>query len=84
MIEAYLQQGYNVIAVDWEESAYDGYFTAIDAISGIAQFLGNYIIQLSSTKSFSLSNVHIIGHSLGAHIAGNTGKFLLKISSKKL
>lgn len=36
--------------------------------------MGEFILDLNANYSANLSNIHVVGHSLGAHIAGFAGK----------
>nr|XP_056706439.1 pancreatic lipase-related protein 2-like [Euleptes europaea] len=63
----------NCIAVDWEDGAKGTYFTA----ASNTRVLGAMIAYLIKTimKIFNCSlKVHLIGHSLGAHAAGEAGR----------
>jgi len=67
---------YNVIVVDWSKGADTlNYLEARNRIYGVgnttAQLI-DYILKLYPT--IQLSSVGIIGHSLGAHVAGMVGK----------
>ncbi|CAG2101975.1 unnamed protein product [Medioppia subpectinata] len=60
---------YNVFIVDWSE----GNHTKAN-IPTVAQAITKLITELQSKSGLDLDKVHIVGHSLGAHIAGLTGK----------
>ncbi|KAL8610577.1 hypothetical protein ACOMHN_006296 [Nucella lapillus] len=64
----------NVIVVDWEKGAQFPYGQA----ASNTRVVGAQIAQLLATLSTHLNNsherVHIIGHSLGAHVAGYAGE----------
>lgn len=38
--------------------------------------MGTFIEFLVSTAQVSYNDVHVVGHSLGAHVAGYTGNYL--------
>lgn len=72
---AYLDKGlYNVIVVDWNEFAKKTYVSASykvkDVGSQVATFIDNSILPVD--------NIAIIGHSLGAHIAGLAARYVQK------
>lgn len=46
--------------------------------------LGSLLVQLYDQYDLKLEKVHLIGHSLGAHIAGFAGKEFTKRTSQKL
>lgn len=73
----FLKRGnFNIFEVYWGGGARTNYFTA----AGNARLVGAQIAYLTErlhTKyGLSFNNVHIIGHSLGAHIAGYAGRRL--------
>lgn len=76
MTEAYLQQGnYNVIAVDWTEAAHKiTYFSSAVNTLCVGNMIGEFILNYLEPCGIPVENIHIIGHSLGAHLAGFVGK----------
>jgi len=69
---AYLEKtgkDYNVIAVDWEEAASDIlYFTSAYATKSIGEYVAHVINHMHVKHGANLTDIHIIGHSLGAHV----------------
>lgn len=76
--KAYLQKGeFNVISVDWSVGAdTPNYFRARSLVTPVGRFLAEFIDYLSTTNVAQPSQIYLIGHSLGAHIAGIVGKNL--------
>jgi pancreatic triacylglycerol lipase len=66
----------NVIVVDWSPVASESYTTAQNAVTAIGKFVGDFINDMMTTYGISGSQVAIVGHSLGAHIAGNAGSII--------
>lgn len=66
----------NVIALDWREIADLSYSTAVEAVPSVGEYLGKFIIWLLEVTGSSVHNVHLIGHSLGAHVVGVAGAAL--------
>jgi alpha-beta hydrolase superfamily lysophospholipase len=62
----------NVIVVDWSRLAALIYFTAVTHTLPVGTYLGQFLSILEN-NSVDLRNVHLIGHSLGAHISGIAG-----------
>lgn len=73
-ISAYLEkEDVNVITVDWREHNFNGQLAQIYGASQIASFIYRLIAELKESLDVPLENVHIIGHSYGAHVAGLVG-----------
>ncbi|XP_019880326.2 pancreatic triacylglycerol lipase [Aethina tumida] len=63
----------NVFVVDWSGPANKNYLTAKNAVPTIGQAVGDFINDLISNYGFASSQFLLIGHSLGAHVAGCAG-----------
>ncbi|XP_068113986.1 pancreatic triacylglycerol lipase-like [Hyperolius riggenbachi] len=70
----------NCIAVDWAGGSRTGYTQAANNIRVVGAEIAYFVDYLSKTYGYSPSNVHLIGHSLGAHVAGEAGKRMSGIS----
>nr|XP_060624478.1 pancreatic lipase-related protein 2-like [Anolis sagrei ordinatus] len=66
----------NCIAVDWEDGAKCTYFTAASNIRVLGAVIAYFVNTLRKMYLYCPSNVHLIGHSLGAHTAGEAGRRL--------
>lgn len=76
MIVAYLQSGdYNVIGVDWSTLCENEYLSSIRGARTAGEIVSKFIRWLNKMGT-SLRNVHIVGHSLGAHVSGIAGNKL--------
>lgn len=64
----------NVFAVDWSPIAKENYISAFYNVPRVGKFIGEFLSDLASNYDYSLSNVRLVGHSLGAHVAGVAGK----------
>ncbi|KAH8268733.1 hypothetical protein KR018_000444 [Drosophila ironensis] len=72
---AYTAQGYpNVLVADWGPVANLDYPTARLAVKKVSRFLALKLEQFLQRHGISLQAVHVVGHSLGAHIAGGIGR----------
>ncbi|BES94458.1 Lipase [Nesidiocoris tenuis] len=64
----------NVIGLDWSHFTKSLLYTwVVSEVPNVGQFVGemaNYLVSLG----LSTSNVHLVGHSLGAHVSGFAGK----------
>lgn len=77
-IEKYLKRNYSVFTVFWGTFSKDllGYAEAMVKTDTFGQNLANVFDQLFSKNSVRAKNVHVIGHSLGAHLDSYLGMFL--------
>lgn len=61
---------FNVIAIDWSNIAGEGYMTAAGSVAIVGSYVAEFIDFLEEEGNMDLSTIKIIGHSLGAHVAG--------------
>ncbi|XP_054266311.1 phospholipase A1-like [Macrosteles quadrilineatus] len=76
LINAYLDYGeYNIIGIDWGYFVKDGcYLQGVYSINPVAACLSGFlkkVIDCHGLENFE-NIVHILGHSLGGHVAGRT------------
>lgn len=66
-----------VIFVDWSKGAAVYYDQAVANAQLVARQMAYLINRMRVIRNVDMSNVHIVGHSLGAQIAGLTGRRLI-------
>ncbi|CAC5375489.1 Phospholipase A1 member A,Endothelial lipase,Pancreatic lipase-related protein 2,Inactive pancreatic lipase-related protein 1,Pancreatic triacylglycerol lipase,Putative endothelial lipase [Mytilus coruscus] len=66
----------NVIVVVWTDGANDNYFQAVANTRVVGAVIANMIKLLQRSGGLTLNNVHLVGHSLGAHVAGYVGEII--------
>lgn len=72
-----LNQSYNLITVDWGVYAHTyNYYTARVNTPKAGKKLGAFLNKLHEHTNFSYNDVHMYGHSLGAHVNGIAAKHL--------
>ncbi|XP_030573757.1 phospholipase A1-like [Drosophila novamexicana] len=72
---AWLSRGdYNIIIVDWARARSIDYASSVIAVPGAGAKVGEMIKYLHDSHGMSLDSLMVIGHSLGAHVAGYSGK----------
>ncbi|XP_034945849.1 pancreatic triacylglycerol lipase-like [Chelonus insularis] len=69
-------EDYNIICVDWFPVSAKEYSVAAKLTRQVGDYVGELIRFLKLESDTPLSKVHILGHSLGAHIAGFAGSKL--------
>ncbi|KFB41920.1 AGAP000687-PA-like protein [Anopheles sinensis] len=67
--------GGNICAVDWSPLALVEYNLAARNTPKVGRYLGKFV-QSVLKKSFSIEQVTLVGHSMGAHISGIAGAYL--------
>ncbi|XP_023308385.2 phospholipase A1-like [Lucilia cuprina] len=73
--DAWLSVGeYNIIIVDWARARSVDYVTSALAVPKVGEKIANMVDYLVREHGMSLDTLYIIGHSLGAHVAGYSGK----------
>ncbi|XP_029044589.2 lipase member H-like isoform X1 [Osmia bicornis bicornis] len=74
IIKAYLdERDVNLIAVDWGDVAIDiNYVFVSSQVTVIGKAVAEFLEKLS--RVIDLNTLHVIGHSLGAHVAGQIGR----------
>ncbi|XP_053724416.1 lipoprotein lipase isoform X2 [Synchiropus splendidus] len=63
----------NVIVVDWLDSAQNHYVFAAQKTKEVGQEVARFIDWIQETSNIPQENIHLIGYSLGAHVAGFAG-----------
>ncbi|XP_056635328.1 pancreatic triacylglycerol lipase-like [Diorhabda sublineata] len=63
----------NLISVDWQRGAEPPYDQAVANARVVALETISLIKELQDKFNYSLNNIHIVGHGIGAHIAGYIG-----------
>ncbi|XP_072280895.1 pancreatic triacylglycerol lipase-like [Pyxicephalus adspersus] len=75
LCQAMLQvEDVNCICVDWHGGSLALYTQASNNIRVVGAEVAYFIRTIESIYNYSSSNVHLIGHSLGAHTAAEAGK----------
>ncbi|XP_058127264.1 lipase member I [Anopheles coustani] len=67
--------GGNICAVDWSPLALVEYNLAARNTPKVGRYLGKFV-QSVLKRSFSIEQVTLVGHSMGAHISGIAGAYL--------
>lgn len=79
MKNAYVKRAnYNLIIFSWDKYTYLPYYYATPLSKDLGEHLADYIIYLNKKIGLDLAKTHMIGHSMGSHIAGFAGKSLKK------
>ncbi|XP_055383773.1 pancreatic triacylglycerol lipase-like [Condylostylus longicornis] len=73
---AYLAKGHDAVFVaDWNEAARIIYLDSRYFVKPIGIKLGKLLEKFIKKNNIAPEKIHILGHSLGAHIAGNIGDY---------
>ncbi|XP_077201520.1 lipoprotein lipase isoform X2 [Paroedura picta] len=72
----------NVIVVDWLDRASQHYTISASNTELVGKDLAKFVNWIEEQFDYSMNNVHLLGYSLGAHIAGIAGKLANKKISR--
>ncbi|XP_037946466.1 lipase member I-like [Teleopsis dalmanni] len=76
LVKIYLAQGAaNIFIADWQYLANLDYRDSRRVVSKVSMHFAEALYEFFNKHEIDYNEVHIIGHSLGAHIAGNIGRF---------
>ncbi|XP_074041914.1 lipase member H-like isoform X2 [Leptinotarsa decemlineata] len=64
----------NIFCVDWSNIALKTYLEAFAAVPDVGRITGELIKVLIANHGLTINRIFIIGHSLGAHVAGRIGE----------
>ncbi|KAB0804665.1 hypothetical protein PPYR_01635 [Photinus pyralis] len=82
---AYLERyDSDVVMVNWGKLAWDLYARTACKVPKIAQIIADYLCQVNYEKGMPLENVQLVGHSIGAHLAGFVGQFTQQMCNKRV
>lgn len=73
--DAYLAIGQSLIIADWSDGSTQNYDKSRNFIPKVALRIFQLLDRFMKNHNILPGNVHLIGHSLGAHICGNVGKY---------
>ncbi|ESO92956.1 hypothetical protein LOTGIDRAFT_145406 [Lottia gigantea] len=79
-----LPDSLNVIVVNWKDGAFSTYAQSADNTKTVGRKAGDLIKALKESKGMDYDDFHVIGHSLGAHAAGFTGKRITDLTGSKI
>lgn len=65
----------NLIIADWSRAAYQTYDVSRGLTAQVAIRIGEILEDFMRDYRVDKGLVHVVGHSLGAHIAGNVGRY---------
>lgn len=71
---------HNIIFVDWSKA--NGLVYTVVAAN--TKPVGNFIGQFLLDSGIDLGRIHIVGHSLGSHVAGFVGKYVFEKTNEKI
>ncbi|CAH1990973.1 unnamed protein product [Acanthoscelides obtectus] len=74
----------NALVVGWHSLAYNCYYAAASATHCIGKYIATVMVQIVDTLGADPDDFHIIGHSLGAHIAGYAGDFFKDMHRERI
>lgn len=79
--DAYFRKGsYNIFYIDWSGPANKSFHESAANSKPVGEFIADFFM----ASKINVKNIHIIAHSLGAHVAGFAGKHVFGKIRRKL
>ncbi|VEN50592.1 unnamed protein product [Callosobruchus maculatus] len=78
--ELFMLRSHNVIYINWPNAANKSYAVSAANIKPIGYYIAKFIV----ASQVPLERVHLVGHSLGAHLAGFVGKWVISMTGDKV
>lgn len=80
----YFEKGnYNIVFVDWSKSGNQSFINSVYYTKPVGFFFGDFLLNLHAFH-VPLEQIHLLGHSLGSHMAGFAGKRVYEKLNKKI
>lgn len=82
IVEAYIARNdHNILVIDWYNySTGDYLLNAVPNTLKVADVMAKALLSLNSS-GYPLEKIHVVGHSLGAHLAAKLGRSIIIQSS---
>ena len=83
----------NVILVDWRDLAFPLQFNDWDSFAydsaarnaiDIGEYLGHCLAALTDRLGVGGADIHLVGHSLGAHLMGEAGRVYANVTGQRV
>lgn len=75
------RNGYNLIFFDFYEDSHLSYGKAARKVPKLGRLLADFLLALRRRFNYSMSQIHLIGFSLSAHIVGVAGRHLRRVGN---
>ncbi|XP_044756824.1 phospholipase A1-like [Coccinella septempunctata] len=75
---------YNVIGIDWSKHSKKDYIRSSCTTMDIGKSISKFVWDIIRNDVTKLSNIHLIGHSLGAQVAAFAGKDMQERTGRKI
>lgn len=74
---------YNVVTVDWGKYAnIINYFSAAESSRIVGNIIAHVLVNMTNDGMVTADTIHLIGHSLGSHVAGVAGRIYYELTDR--
>ncbi|KAJ1528143.1 hypothetical protein ONE63_008057 [Megalurothrips usitatus] len=70
--------GYNAVFLDWSRAAAESYASVMELAPRVGRMLAHQLDAWHEAGTLNISNVYLVGHSMGGQVVGFAGKFTSK------
>ncbi|CAH2053988.1 unnamed protein product, partial [Iphiclides podalirius] len=82
VVRAYQRHGgYNLLALDWSNLAFGSYVNVVLGLQKLGEETGVALAKLLK-GGLPIDKLHLVGHSLGAHLGGISSRYLMSLGFK--